>query len=97
MKKTIITVGLVLAIGIIGTGCGKKEQSVEELYTSKCQGCHGATLTGTAMPKSNIQGVGSRLSVDEIKNVIINGKGIMKGGMVTEEEAQQLAEYLKDK
>jgi mono/diheme cytochrome c family protein len=96
MKKSIIA-ALVLTLGIIGTGCGKKEKTTEELYTSKCQGCHGVNLEGTGMPKSNIQGVGQKLSVDEIKNVIVNGKGIMKGGMVTEEQAQELAEYLSNK
>lgn len=66
----------------------------EDIYKNNCASCHGGDLTDGSAPALN--DVGSRLSEDEIKGVIMDGrpdKG-MPGGLVGAEEASSLAEWL---
>ncbi|ARI77036.1 cytochrome c550 [Halobacillus mangrovi] len=68
----------------------------EEMFQSKCASCHGGDLSGGAGP--NLQEVGSRYSAEEIKEIIVNGKGsAMPAGLYTGEEATKLAEWLAEK
>lgn len=66
-----------------------------EIYSNQqsCIGCHGNQLEGGASGPNLIE---SEKTVDEIKEVIINGQGDMPGGMFegTDEELQILAEYI---
>lgn len=59
-----------------------------------CQGCHGVDMTGGNAP--GLTTVGANLSAEEIKEVIVNGRGAMPGGLFTGSEAEldQLVEYL---
>ncbi|WP_409270684.1 cytochrome c550 [Neobacillus sp. SCS-31] len=68
----------------------------EDLYQQKgCIGCHGNELQGTSGPK--LADVGSRLDEAGIKEVILNGKGSMPGGLAKGEEADALAKWLAEK
>ncbi|SER64259.1 cytochrome c551 [Psychrobacillus sp. OK032] len=68
----------------------------EKIVNSKCISCHGGNLEGQGnFPALN--DVGARLSEDEILNVIENGKGAMPGGLVSGEEAQEVAAWLAAK
>ena len=68
----------------------------EKIVNSKCITCHGGNLEGQGnFPALN--DVGARLSEDEILNVIENGRGGMPGGLVTNEEAQEVAAWLAAK
>ncbi|MGI8316118.1 cytochrome c550 [Halobacillus mangrovi] len=68
----------------------------EEMFQSKCASCHGGDLSGGAGP--NLQKVGSKYSAEEIKDIIVNGKGsAMPAGLYTGEEATKLAEWLAEK
>lgn len=66
-----------------------------QIYTNAgtCAGCHGNNLEGGAGGPSLIS---TGLSVEEIVDVIVNGRGGMPAGMFngTEEELQILAEYI---
>lgn len=59
-----------------------------------CINCHGGNLEGVG---ANPGLVGVNLSVDEIKDIAVNGKGQMPPGMFkgTDEELQKLAEFIK--
>jgi len=61
---------------------------------TNCQGCHGAEMQGGMGPA--LTAVGGTLSADEIKDVIVNGRGNMPGKMFTGSDAEldQLVEYL---
>ncbi|WP_048602267.1 c-type cytochrome [Rubeoparvulum massiliense] len=64
---------------------------------SSCLGCHGGNLEGQgAMPALN--DVGSRLSQDEIYQVIRDGRGAMPAqkGNFTDEELQAMAAWLAE-
>lgn len=68
----------------------------EKIVNAKCTSCHGGNLEGQGnFPALN--NVGSRLSKDEILNVIENGRGAMPGGLVTGDEAEAVAAWLAEK
>lgn len=67
----------------------------EAIYAKSCAGCHGDDLSGAMGP--GLQTIGSSLSADDIQNVIVNGQGTtMPGGLVSNEEAAVLAEWLSE-
>ena len=68
----------------------------EKIVSAKCISCHGQNLEGQGnFPALN--NVGSRLSEDEILNVIENGKGAMPGNIISGDEAKAVAEWLAAK
>lgn len=77
---------------------GGEEQTAsanpEEMFQNSCASCHGSDLSGGVGP--NLQGVGDRLSVEEIVSTIENGKGQMPPGLYTGEEAKAVAEWLAE-
>jgi len=79
-------------------GGGKTEEtesasaSPEDIYKQNCISCHGDAYQGGVGPA--LKGVGDRLSVDEVKNVITNGRGAMPPGLVEEQNIDAMAEYI---
>ncbi|WP_144509534.1 cytochrome c551 [Bacillus sp. FJAT-22090] len=68
----------------------------EKIVNSKCIACHGNNLQGQGnFPALN--DVGSRLSEDEILNVIENGRGGMPAGLVSGDDAKAVAAWLAEK
>ncbi|MBA2939035.1 cytochrome c [Paenibacillus sp. CGMCC 1.16610] len=66
----------------------------ELLYKKSCIACHGNNLEGGVGPK--LQKIGSKLSVDQIKNQIINGRGGMPAGILKGDDAQKVAVWLAE-
>lgn len=66
----------------------------EEIFASSCASCHGQDLSGGAGP--DLTTVGSSLSAEDIQGIIVNGQGSMPGGLVGNEEADILAEWLSE-
>ncbi|WP_042223434.1 cytochrome c550 [Oceanobacillus manasiensis] len=77
------------------SGEGETSDDPEAIFESNCASCHGADLSGGAGP--DLTQVGSRLSEDEIQDIIINGQGSMPPGMATDQEAEVLASWLAEK
>jgi|SRR5690625_3694303 len=73
---------------------GEVAADPEEIFASSCAGCHGQDLSGGAGP--DLTKVGSELSSDEIHDIIMNGQGTMPGGLVGNEEADLLTEWLSE-
>jgi cytochrome c550 len=75
---------------------GETTEADPEALIQSCIGCHGGDLEGGSGPSLN--DVHERLSVEEIESMIINGSenGNMPGGLVTNEEAAVLAEWLAE-
>lgn len=97
---------LALAAGCGGGGGGSKTDALQDapaevaaLYKAECLSCHGNDLQGRVGPKTNLEKVGSRLSVDEIVTQIEQGEGVMQGfaDQLTKEEIQGLADWLSGK
>lgn len=59
-----------------------------------CAGCHGGNLEGGSGPALN--DVGSRLSKEEILDIIVNGRPGMPGGIIEGDEAENVAAWLAD-
>ncbi|WAA11483.1 cytochrome c550 [Fervidibacillus halotolerans] len=99
-------IGLVFALSFIGLyegegqadggdstdGQGVVAQTPEEIYTNTCIACHGQNYEGASGPA--LINVGDRLSRDEIKDVLVNGRGIMPGGTVPEEQLDEMVDWL---
>ncbi len=65
----------------------------EEIVKSNCISCHGGNLEGMGNTPS-LADVGSRLSEEEIHDVILNGRGGMPGGLLQGEDAEAAAAWL---
>ena len=63
------------------------------LEKGTCITCHGGNLEGAGSFPS-LNDVGSRLSEEEILNVILNGQGNMPGKLLEGTEAEVVAEWL---
>ncbi|MBU5267195.1 cytochrome c551 [Virgibacillus proomii] len=69
--------------------------AAEEVYENNCASCHGADLSGANGP--DLTKVGSKLSSDEIADIIENGQGSMPPGMAEGDDVQLLASWLAEK
>lgn len=65
-----------------------------KIYENKCSSCHATNLEGGVGPK--LADVGSRLSKEEIEEVIIKGRGNMPKGLITGDDADKVAEWLAE-
>ncbi|MGX1901020.1 cytochrome c550 [Thermolongibacillus altinsuensis] len=66
----------------------------EDIYKQSCVGCHGANYEGGVGPA--LKGVGDRLSPDQIKDVLVNGRGNMPAGLVPADKAEEMAKWLAE-
>jgi cytochrome c550 len=64
----------------------------EGIYKSTCIGCHGDQYQGVVGP--SLKGIGSKLSVDQIKQIITHGKGNMPPNLVSEDKADAMAKWV---
>ncbi|WP_143833710.1 PQQ-binding-like beta-propeller repeat protein [Oceanobacillus senegalensis] len=69
--------------------------NAEEIYNKSCLSCHGADLEGASGP--GLQQIGQSWTEEELFDQIMNGSGRMPGGLVSEKEAEALAEWLSQK
>lgn len=79
-----------------GNNSGETVELVaDDIFKSNCASCHGGDLEGISAPALNA--VGDHLSEDEINEIIMNGTdGGMPGGLVSAEEAAELANWLSE-
>lgn len=73
-----------------------ESQDAEKIAQGKCISCHGGNLEGQGNAPA-LNDVGSRLSQEEILNVIINGQGTMPAKIIVGAEAEVVAEWLSNK
>ena len=78
------------------TESGTTADASEQVAQQRCTTCHGGNLQGMGNTPA-LNDIGSRLSEEEILNVIENGQGGMPGGLVKGEEAKALAAWLAEK
>lgn len=88
----------VLSIFILG-GCGNDQadnpKDPEGLYSKSCLGCHGGDLEGASGPA--ITNMADKYSEDELYTLIMEGKGMMPGNLLSEDEAKKVTEWLMTK
>jgi len=97
----VFGIGLIFALSLIGMtsneasgGNGKTPVAMtpQEIYSQKCFQCHGDNFEGLSGP--SLLGVGERLSAEEIREVVKNGKSLMPGGLVPDGNLDQMVEWL---
>lgn len=65
----------------------------EQIVKKNCTSCHGGNLEGMGTTPA-LKDVGSRLSQDEILNVIENGRNAMPKSLIQGDDAKAAAEWL---
>lgn len=65
----------------------------EELVKKNCTSCHGGNLEGMGNTPA-LNDVGSRLSEEEILDIINNGRNAMPKGLLSGEDAEVAAAWL---
>lgn len=76
-------------------GAATSSVDAEKVVQQSCVSCHGSNLEGQGNAPA-LDDVGSRLSQEEIHDVIVNGKGAMPP-MLKGEEADAVAAWLAEK
>lgn len=103
MKKTMLALIFGSALVLAACGGDDKESSGsstqsegEKITMQKCATCHGGNLQGMGKTP-NLNEVGSRLSEEEILDIIENGtsKG-MPPGLIKGEDAEKVAAWLAE-
>src|SRR5690625_443584 len=109
MKKWLMTVlfGTTLVLGACGGGGDDTSEpadendggtvenaAAEELYEQSCASCHGDDLSGEVGPE--LTTIGSDMSSDEILTVIEEGQGSMPPGLLSGDDAQEVADWLAE-
>ncbi|HLQ72710.1 MAG TPA: cytochrome c [Bacillota bacterium] len=81
--------------GDSGEDATTETAAAEEIYKKSCASCHGSDLEGGAGP--GLENVGSDHSADEIADIIDNGTGSMPAQNLSEEDRDELADWLAAK
>jgi len=81
-------------------GCGSNSPETassdpEVLYEQACAACHGGNLQGATSPP--VTNMASKYTSEEIKALIADGKGMMPGNTLNEEQAEIVTEWLMEK
>lgn len=103
MKKAMLTLVFGSVIFLAACGGGDEKETAETtpdgeaIAMKSCVNCHGGELQGMGKNPA-LNDVGSRLSEEEILDIIINGKndgnGNMPGGLVKGKDAEAVAAWL---
>ncbi|WP_342512965.1 cytochrome c551 [Sporosarcina sp. FSL K6-1522] len=110
MKKQLLAVlfGATLVLGACGGGDKAKETDkgntggetaavdAEAIVDKSCIMCHGGNLEGQGNAPA-LTDVGSRLTEEEIKAVIVDGRGGMPAVKMSDEESTAVAQWLAEK
>jgi YVTN family beta-propeller protein len=74
-------------------GAHSATDAAKVIYRESCASCHGADLGGGASGPGLTE-VGANLTPAEIKTIIMGGKGMMPSNLVSEKDAEMLANWL---
>ncbi|MEH7302080.1 cytochrome c550 [Neobacillus drentensis] len=78
-----------------GNGSEKTEVAAskpEDIYKQTCVACHGDQYQGVVGP--TLKGVGGKYSKDQLMEIVTKGKGNMPAGLVPQEQAAAMADWL---
>lgn len=96
MKKIWgISLGILLFLSGCGGDAADEPKDAEGLYKKSCIGCHGSDLKGASGPA--VTNMKDKYTEEELHTLIMEGKGMMPGKLLTDEQAQLVAEWLMEK
>ncbi|WP_462413138.1 c-type cytochrome [Neobacillus sp. Marseille-QA0830] len=88
----LVALSLFLLAGCSAKASEKTSLDGEALYKGKCLACHGADLKGSFGPP--VLNMSSKYTDQELKKIITEGTGKMQGQNVTDDEAEELVNWL---
>ena len=98
-KKVLILAGLALSLTACSSGNEEESQNPqteeEKIYANNCASCHGNALEGYAGPR--LDDVGSKMSKEDILEIIDTGGQGMPDDIIQGEEAEKVAAWLAEK
>jgi cytochrome c551 len=77
------------------TANAKRPTDGEGLYKLSCLSCHGENLEGLAGPP--VTNMKAKYSEEEMLKLLNDGSGMMPGGLLSEEEAKTVSQWLLEK
>jgi mono/diheme cytochrome c family protein len=103
MRAIVMTVAICLAIAGTAAAQDTKAKGEQAFAAQKCSLCH--SIAGKGNPKGSLDGVGSKLTADEIRSWIVDSKGMtaktkatrkpeMKAYALPKDEVDALVAYL---
>lgn len=107
MKKSLVALLLGSSVALAACGGGEEAEPEketggdtatadgEQVYKQSCLSCHGENLEGGAGPA--LDKIGSKLSEEDILNIIKNGQGGMPPNIVEGANAEAVANWLASK
>jgi cytochrome c551 len=95
--KNVRVFGLLLLFILGGCGNDAADEPLngEGLYQKSCAGCHGGDLQGASGP--TVKGMADKYSEEELVSIIMEGKGMMPGNLLSDEEAKLVTDWLMEK
>lgn len=92
MKITFVVAVLLFSVA----GFAQSPLTADSVYAKNCAKCHGKTAEGRHFGGPSL--VETKLSLEDLKNIITNGKGHMPKfqGKLTDEQITALATEIKD-
>ncbi len=95
--KRLWTVSALSLLLLAGCSSGQKDTAMdgESLYNRSCAACHGTDLKGTSGPA--LLNLSSKYSEDQVNKIIKEGKNMMPGKLLTDEESQLVTKWLMEK
>lgn len=91
-----ILLGVLMTLGAAGAAAAEDATAKgEQLYTAqKCAICH--SIAGRGNPKGSLDGVGSKLTPDEIRQWIVDAKGMTARAKATRKPEMRHYDLPKD-
>ena len=75
MRGLVLTLGLCIGVATVAAAQDAKVAKGQQVYTDqKCSLCH--SIAGKGNAKGSLDGVGTKLSADEIRSWITDAKGM---------------------
>lgn len=78
--------------GTTGTTTQATATNPQDIYKTTCIACHGDQYQGVVGP--SLHGIGKKLSVARIKQIITQGYGPMPSGLVSPQQADAMAKWV---
>ena len=95
MRAFVLTLGLCIGVVAAATAQDAKVAKGQQVYTDqKCSLCH--SIAGKGNAKGSLDGVGTKLSADEIRSWITDAKGMTAKAKATRKPEMKAYTLAKD-
>jgi len=101
LKKNKFNLILSIVLFFYISACTSQEQisysSGEEVYQARCSSCHASDLSGRVGPSLDAESSAASMPNSYWVQTITKGKGSMPAQRLSDQEVEQVIEYIKSK